>query len=83
MYHAFRPRIGVLLLVDSQPSRHLANRDAPDAAQRSVSVVTPQRPVSLESQPLSITSLDIAPADSTQGDPDISTSSLIMIGGAT
>jgi hypothetical protein len=38
--------------------------------------VATQRPVSSESQPLSITSLDIAAADATQGDPDVSTSSL-------
>ena len=40
------------------------------------SVATSQRPVSSQSQPLSITSLDIAAADATQGDPDVSTSSL-------
>ena len=40
------------------------------------SVATSQRPVSSASQPLSITSLDIAAADATQGDPDVSTSSL-------
>jgi hypothetical protein len=40
--------------------------DMPDAPQQSI-------PVSLESQPLSITSLDIAAAGATQGDPDTST----------
>ena len=32
-----------------------------------------RRPVSIERQALSITSLDIAAVDATQGDPDIST----------
>ena len=47
-----------------------------DAQQRSVFVASLRRPVSLESQALSITSLDIAAAGATRGDPDISTSSL-------
>jgi hypothetical protein len=44
-----------------------SSSDMPDAPQYSV-------PVSLESQPLSITSLDIAAAGATPGDPDTSTS---------
>jgi hypothetical protein len=47
-----------------------------DAQQRPVFLAASGRPVSLESQALSITSLDIAAADATQGDPDISTGSL-------
>ena len=46
-----------------------------DAQQRSVFAATSRRPVSLESQALSITSLDIAAAGATQGDP-VYTSSL-------
>ncbi|KAH9987589.1 hypothetical protein BJV77DRAFT_774289 [Russula vinacea] len=47
-----------------------------DAQQRSVFVATSRRPVSLESQALSITSLDIEAAGAAQGVPDISTSSM-------
>ena len=50
--------------------------DVLDAPQLLVSADTSQRPVSVDSQPLSITSLDIAAAHATQGDPDTSTGSL-------
>jgi hypothetical protein len=49
--------------------------DVPSAPRLSTSVATSRRLMSLENQPLSITSLESAAADATQGDPDISNGS--------